>query len=399
MSWLIFACLTYTLFWAVAAWRCLATLSAMPELGQVTPLSADLPALTVIVCARNEEETLERALQSLLAEDYPGLELIVVNDRSTDGTGALIERMAANEPRLRPLHLGELPAGWIGKVHAQWRAAREARGQWLLFTDADIHFRRGCLRRALSHALASSADHLVVLPRLIAHGALCLSFMFSFQLLALTALRVLPDGRLDRRQAMGVGAFNLVRRELLERGPGLEWLKMEVIDDMGLGVLVRDARGTTQILRGLDWLWVTWYPSLGALARGLEKNLYAALSAWRPLPALIKLAALAPLAPAPLLVLLFGLSWARLLVVLLLALHLLAAWRIAPRLGLPKAAAASFPLGVSLLFALASRAVALAHRRGGIDWRGTFYDLATLRAGQRVFLSLSGFRSAAGSGR
>lgn len=399
MTWLLFACLIYTLFWAVAAWRCAATLSAMPELGQVTPVDGPLPALTVVVCARNEEFTLEKALQSLLAEDYPELELIVVNDRSTDGTGQLIERMAAEEPRLRPLHLAQLPDGWIGKVHAQWRAASVARGQWLLFTDADIHYRRGCLRRAMSHALAGSADHVVVLPRLIAHGVLCHSFMFSFQLLALTALRILPGGRLDPRQAIGVGAFNLVRREVLARGPGLEWLKMEVIDDMGLGVLVRDAGGTTQLLRGLDWLWVTWYPSLSALARGLEKNLYAALSAWRPLPAALKLAVLAPLAPAPLLVLLIGAPWSWIPVALLLALHVYAAGRIVPRFGQPGWVVLTFPLGAALLFGLALRAVILAHLRRGVIWRGTFYSLTDLRAGQRVFLSLSGFRSSRRSGR
>lgn len=398
MSWLIYILLAYLLIWVVAAWRCRATLSAMPDLGQVDP-TEPLPALSVVVCARNEETTLEKALQSLLAEDYPALELIVVNDRSTDGTGPLIDRLAARDPRLRPLHLTDLPSGWIGKVHAQWRASREAKGEWLLFTDADIHYRRGCLRRALSLAQRQKADHLVLLPKLIAHGALCHSFMFCFQLLALAALRILPGGRLHPRQAMGVGAFNLVRREILARGPGLEWLKMEVIDDMGIGVLVREAGGTTMLVRGLDWLWVTWYPSVGALARGLEKNLYAALAAWRPLPALAKLALLVPLAPAPLLVLLTDSALLRATVLCLWLVHLVLARSVAARFGQPALVALSFPLGVALLLVIAVRAVALAHLRGGIDWRGTHYALAELKAGQRVFPSLSGYRSSARSGR
>ncbi len=394
MSWLIYILLVYMLAWVVTAWRCRVTLRAMPDLGQIAP-TATLPTLSVIVCARNEEATLEQALQSLLAEDYPSLELIVVNDRSTDGTGTLIDSLAARDSRLRPLHLSDLPSGWIGKVHAQWRASLEAKGEWLLFTDADIHYRRGCLRRALTLALSKQVDHLVLLPRLIAHGALCHSFMFCFQLLALAVLRVLPGGLLHPRQAMGIGAFNLVRRETLARGPGLEWLKMEVIDDMGIGVLVREARGATMLVRGLDWLWVTWYPSVGALARGLEKNLYAALAAWRPLPALAKLAVLAPLAPAPLLILLIGSPLLRVIVLALWLLHLALARSVARSFGQPRFAAFSFPLGIALLLVIALRALALAHWRGGIDWRGTHYALAELKAGQRVFPSVSGYRSSA----
>jgi len=120
-----------------------------------------LPTLSVLVPACNEAATLEQAMQSLLAMDYPCMEIIAVNDRSTDGTGALLERLAAENPRLRVRHVVELPAGWLGKNHALHVASQEATGDWLLFTDADVVYSPDALLRAVSYARRVGADHLV----------------------------------------------------------------------------------------------------------------------------------------------------------------------------------------------------------------------------------------------
>ena len=125
-----------------------------------------LPTLSVLVPACNEASTLERAMQSLLAMDYPRLEIIAVNDRSTDGTGELLERLAAANPRLRVRHVTALPSGWLGKNHALHIASQEATGDWLLFTDADVVYTPDALLRAVSYARRVGADHLVVSPRI-----------------------------------------------------------------------------------------------------------------------------------------------------------------------------------------------------------------------------------------
>jgi glycosyltransferase involved in cell wall biosynthesis len=99
--------------------------------------------------ARDEAATLETTVRGLLAQDYPGLEVVVVDDRSSDGTGAIADRLAAADPRVTAVHVRELAAGWLGKVHALARGLEQARGALVLFTDADITFAPGALARAV----------------------------------------------------------------------------------------------------------------------------------------------------------------------------------------------------------------------------------------------------------
>ena len=140
------------------------------------------PRVSIIVPARNEEDSIEQALRSLLSLDYDNYEVIAVNDRSTDRTGEIMERISQNpqfsqqqgevgypqsSAKLRVIHHTELPEGWLGKTHAMWTAANQASGDWLLFTDADVLFKPDSLRRALIYAEAEPADHVVLFPRMI----------------------------------------------------------------------------------------------------------------------------------------------------------------------------------------------------------------------------------------
>jgi cellulose synthase/poly-beta-1,6-N-acetylglucosamine synthase-like glycosyltransferase len=131
------------------------------------PPDLPLPSLTIVVPARNEEAEIEAALRSLLQLNYPQYQIVAVNDRSTDQTGAIMERLAA-EPasagKLRAIHVRDLPSGWLGKVHAMWLGAQHAGSDWLLFTDADCVFRSDCLSRALHYAIRTATDHLVLFP-------------------------------------------------------------------------------------------------------------------------------------------------------------------------------------------------------------------------------------------
>src|SRR5438270_10670146 len=128
------------------------------------------PRVTVVVPARNEAECIEQCLTSLLAQDYPKYQIIAVDDRSLDSTGAIMDRLAATQDARQALsiiHVTELPPGWLGKTHAMWKAAQQGSGDWILFTDGDIIFRQDCLRRAVNYVTKCTADHLVIYPTII----------------------------------------------------------------------------------------------------------------------------------------------------------------------------------------------------------------------------------------
>src|SRR3569832_996684 len=136
------------------------------SLRALPPLTGPLPRVSIVIPARNEERNLEEALRSILALDYDNLEIDVVDDRSTDRTGEILDRMAAAEPRLRIVHVRELPPGWLGKNHALWLGAEKATGEYLLFTDADIVMDPSTLRRAVGLMLSDGLDHLPASPEI-----------------------------------------------------------------------------------------------------------------------------------------------------------------------------------------------------------------------------------------
>jgi cellulose synthase/poly-beta-1,6-N-acetylglucosamine synthase-like glycosyltransferase len=199
---------------ARCTWR---TLRDLPDLDDELPEPPRWPSLSLVVPARDEAHTIETALRSRLDDDYPALEVVVVDDRSKDATGALLDALARVEARLAVVHVRELPAGWLGTVHALARGAELARGEWLLFSDADVHVTPGTLRRAVALAEARELDLLAVLPRL--EGA-----TFALEIALCGFLRAFNQSRRlwkvadpDDPAHVGVGAFNLVRRSALER--------------------------------------------------------------------------------------------------------------------------------------------------------------------------------------
>jgi cellulose synthase/poly-beta-1,6-N-acetylglucosamine synthase-like glycosyltransferase len=196
------------------------------------------PKVSIIVPARNEEASIAASLSQLLNLEYDSYEVIAVNDRSDDGTGEIMEHVASGSgahARLKVVHIDELPHGWLGKAHAMWTAGKAASGEWLLFTDADVLFRPDSLRRAIAYAEAERADHLVVFPWMIMKTAGEKMMIAFFQTLFIFGHRPWKVADPKTKDHMGVGAFNMVRREVYEAIGSYHALRFEVIDDMTLG--------------------------------------------------------------------------------------------------------------------------------------------------------------------
>jgi len=216
---------------------------ARPEWDRKPETPNGEPGVSIIVPARNEEESIRETLAQLLGLDYSNYEIIAVNDRSTDRTGQIMEELAASSrsvglPKLgllKVIHISELPSGWLGKTHAMWMAGQQASGEWLLFTDADVIFKPDSLRRAVAYANAERADHVVLFPRMIMKGPGERMMIAFFQMLFVFGHRPWRVADPQARDHMGVGAFNLVRRTVYEAVGTYRALRMEVIDDMKLG--------------------------------------------------------------------------------------------------------------------------------------------------------------------
>lgn len=344
------------------------------------------PRLSVVIAACDEAATIGPALATLLAQDYPDLEIVAVDDRSRDATGAILDEAAARDPRVRAVHVRELPAGWLGKVHALDRGVDAARGDWLLFTDADVHFAPGALRRAVAHVDAHGLDHLAVAPDLISPGFAHEVVSAAFATAYMVGTRAVDVGR-DAKAYAGVGGFNLVRRAAFDRTPGFSWLRLEVLDDVGLGLMLREAGASAAFAIGLDQVWITWYGSLPAMARGLEKNMFGAFCRYDVRRLVAFVLAVLFFLPGPFVASVASpRPWLPALGAVAMALVALNAIVLAARTRRSFLSFVLAPAGAAALAWLVVRSARRCLKDGGVTWRGTFYPLRDLRENQRVKL-------------
>ena len=337
------------------------------------------PSVTIVIPARNEERNIREALGSVLQLDYPRLEVVAVDDRSTDRTGEILDEFAAEHARLRVLHVRELPAGWLGKNHALHFAASQSDADLVLFTDADVVMAGDVLRRAVAYMIREELDHLAVAPRVVMPGLMLKAFAIVFTVFFSAYFR--PWKARDPRSSayVGIGAFNLVRTRAYRELGGHERIAMRPDDDLMLGRIIKRNGYRQDFADGTDEMSVPWYGSVREMTVGLEKNLFSAADyrVW-----IIVISSLITLMfnVAPFLMVFVAPGISRLLFGGSVAILLLASLGAAHRLQLPRRSAFLFPFAVLLLLFVQWRATWLTLRQQGIRWRDTFYPLAELKA-------------------
>ena len=345
------------------------------------------PLVSVVCPARNEADELESAMQSRLADSSPRLEFILVDDRSSDATGSIMDALARADDRVRVVHNDQLPEGWLGKVNAQQRGLELAHGDWILFSDSDVHLRPGLVSSAMAWAEEQRADHVALIPR-IEGGPFIMRACLSIMILVLTAgtrLWKANDDSADR--AMGVGAFNLVRRSALEAAGGLEKIRMEIADDVGIGTIIRESGARSRLALATDRLSVKWYRSSRDFLEGMEKGaakaggrfglaLRAVLLFFTTLVLLAPFVVLAFWAVIPLPVALVACAGS--------AIAFITSIVAALRFGLPWRWSLLLPLGLLLMLFVGQRSLWLAFVRGGVRWRGDQLSLESTQEGEQV---------------
>ena len=341
---------------------------------------ADCPPVSIIFAARDEQEKLPAALATLVAIDYPRLEVIAVDDRSCDLTGQIVDEFAAEHPQLKVVHIRELPKGWLGKPHALQKGYEASSGALLVFTDADVKFAHDALRRAVTLLRERQLDHLTLLCDVERSGFWDTIFISFFGMGFHLAVNPAGLNNPNSRSYVGVGAFQMLRREAYESCGRHRRLCMEVIDDMKLGKLVRMAKLRSGLAVAQNYVSVEWHAGLGNLVRGVEKNFFAGAQ-FRLSVVAAQVLALLLMNVLPFTGLFFGHHWIRglaavsVLIALCFHIGVDVVMRISPLYCL------TVPLGALVMSYMVLRSTAITLRQGGIVWRGTFYPLDDLRRG------------------
>lgn len=381
-AWLIAAAWMYKLAEAMRGFSRVANL-----FGEKYDAAASAGAsIAVIVPARNEAASVGACVQSLLEQDYRDLRVIAVDDRSDDDTGRILDRLRKERPeRLSVIHIGELPQGWLGKTHAMVTAAQQAiaqeRPEYLLFTDADVFFQRDVIRRALAFVAESRADHCVVMPTTIARSggeAMVLAFLQVMSWWAVRPWRVEDPNA--TRDAIGVGAFNLVRTEAYQRLGGFEARPMEILEDLTFGREVKAAGLRQRVAVAPGMISVHWAASIVGILHGMTKNVFAVFR-YRVGSLLAAIAGIAVICFGP--VGMCFVAGAR-VPAALAWVSVAGLYALSGRVSLlPAWTAALLPVSAGLTIYAMLRSMVTTLRHGGVTWRGTFYPLAELRADNR----------------
>ncbi|MEC0232442.1 glycosyltransferase family 2 protein [Paenibacillus alba] len=345
------------------------------------------PLVSVIIAAKEEESTILETVRHLLSQNYPRLEIIAVNDRSQDATGVRLDelrRWSQNKSEistpLKIIHITHLPDGWLGKNHALYQGYQQARGQYLLFTDADILFSPSAITDAVTYMKEKDVQHLTLTPNMIARGALLKGFvhffLFSFSLFVRPWRANLDNAR---EPGIGIGAFNMVSRSAYEAIGTHKAIALRPDDDLQLGISLKKAGFRQKVLSGKHILQVEWYPTLKAAVIGLEKNLF---SGFRYSYSIALLACLGQLIffILPWLGLISLWDWRGAIYALDVILQIWLYRKLMTRLMDKRAEEAYLlPVSASLLLYTIIRSVWLTWKQGGIYWRGTFYSLRELK--------------------
>jgi len=343
--------------------------------------------VSIIIAVRDGEKEIEKTIDSILNSNYSQIELIVVNDRSTDRTFEIIERKKVNYTKLNSVNIQKLPEGWLGKVHALKCGAEIATGDYLLFMDADIEINTKVINQALNLCDHFKLDHLGVIPNFI-KGDFLLNLTLSNATIFFAASNrpwlTIEERRFDF--ARGVGAFNLVKNDFFKKTEGFSWLKMEIADDIALSILIAKNNGRSLLaLASDDGPSVQFYDNFWAMVKGFEKNSYGGMANYKFSVAII----------------IFLLSWILLffpifalfskdnpilfsLGLIYYLLNLIFSWSISKQIKSSILEVFLIPLGLFFQGMILFRAAILCHLNNGIYWRGNHYSLDTLKRECRV---------------
>ncbi|OLO25359.1 glycosyl transferase [Alkalihalophilus pseudofirmus] len=337
------------------------------------------PLISIIVAGRNEEKDIEGSLLTQLQQSYKNIEWIVVNDRSTDRTGEIINTISLGDNRVRVIHIEELAEGWLGKNHALYKGYLASKGEFILFTDADVYYKKDTVEKAISYMIINDVDHLTLAPNMDVKRfwakAFVTFFLFGFSYFK----RPWKANDDQSKVAIGIGAFNLLKRRAYEDIGTHRSIRERPDDDLMLGIQIKKLGKKQRFVSALEHLDVEWYRTLKEAILGLEKNAFAGLY-YRYSMVLFAFSGLFISQLFPFIALFLTEGPTRIVYLISIVLLFLVYKHTSNVMA--KDALRYFwvfPISTVLFMYCITRATILTTIRGGIVWRGTFYPLKTLR--------------------
>lgn len=365
-------------------------LKHVPELAIESDQLPNAPFLSIIIAAKDEEKSIVQTLKSLLHQKYENVEIIVVNDRSTDNTAINIENFMKEiksegfNQDIKVIHIHELPRGWLGKNYALLQGYLRASGNYILFTDADIQFSPDTIGSAMVYFQKNKLDHLTLLPYLKSREFWLRGFIHLFIFsLYLSKWPWKPNNDRQTKLGIGVGAFNLLSREVYEKIGTHKEIALRPDDDLQLGMLVKQNGLKQRVLIGKNHIEVEWYQSFSAMLKGLEKNIFAGLN--------YSLFILIGVILGMIVFYLLPFLWIWVLdgwysvangvsIIAILILNLVYTRKLSKDSGYD---VLLFPIFVLLLIYVFLRSCLITLFKGGIIWKGTFYSLKDLKSSRK----------------
>lgn len=339
------------------------------------------PLVSALMPARNEaQRVLAQSVRSVLAQDYEPLEVIVVNDRSTDATGSILRSIAQTDNRLRVIQGGEPPAGWLGKPHALQQALAASRGQWVLTIDADMVLEKNAVRAAVGLALASGYDVLTLMPYFETKSFWERIFTPAWILALLGAYPFAILNNPKIKHAFALGGFMLIRRQSLAQLGDFAAVRSDIVEDVRLAELLKGSGASYRIEHAPNLIRTRMQSSLREIWDFLSRGMFAGMRYSLVLSLLYIFTGYAfvvgPVFCAALCVLMLlagapGEWWGALAApsVTIWATQVITLMLICRKLGIPVAYGLTTPLGLSLFYTALLTSIISILRGKGVPWK------------------------------
>lgn len=338
-----------------------------------------LPRLSIVVPARNEERNIALCVRSLLATVHPDFEVIVVDDQSTDATHRILDGIASKDARLHVVAGEALPEGWIGKPWALWQGKNLARGEWLLFTDADTEHKPGAAASAQQCALENGYDVVSLLTDQETIGLAERVFLPTILFVILLGIGAVADVNDPRKRDVAIfnGQYILCSSRAYKGIGGHRAVRGEIAEDLELARrFKRDGRFRIFVAGAAGLVRTRMYTSFAEIWEGFVKN-FAIGARGRPFDTIVGtllLACVSPLTPLALLGLVIERQWSAAVILGLSEAAVVAVAEIGMRRSrFRPGSGLALPVGLPLTLAIFATSVYRSHVGGGVEWRGRRY--------------------------